>query len=206
MRTLGILAGIAVVAAIVGCSEPAPEQPAQLAQSTQMDWYQGLAPLCGQTFVGTVVANEPAGADPAWESSPVLLHWRACEDRGMVLQFARGDDRSLSVLLGLHPSGLYLRHVVHGEDGQPADVTNFGGQGRVLPSGSAVEFALDQPGRDLFASHGQGDRADAVWTLERQAQVFIYDGRWSGGRLRVEFDLSNPVEAPPGSWFEQPIR
>lgn len=205
MRTVGTLAGI-VVAALAGCSQAPPAQPAQTVQGTQMEWYQGLAEFCGQTFAGTVVANEPAGADPAWQASPVLLHWRACESGGKVLQFARGDDRSLSVLLGLHPGGLYLRHIVHGEDGQPDELSNFGGQGRMLPGGSGVEFALDDAGRDLFASHGHGDRADAVWTLERQAQVFAYEGRWNDGRLRVEFDLSDPVEAPPASWFEQPIR
>lgn len=198
---------LVLVGLLVACSSPQNGIDRPRFESVGQ-WYDALAQHCGQAFEGRVVTASSAAEAEVWRQASPRLFFRSCEQVGMVLPIARGEDRSLTLLLGRVDAegSLRLRHVLHGPDGEPAELTGYGGVGRYQAADAAVEFPLDDALKELYLGQGMNDLADSTWVLRQEADLLVYEQRSGTGRLYVEFDLSRPVETPEASWMEQPIR
>ena len=206
MSRAPLLVALCLVVGVVGACSGSRQAGSGTEPPAPREWFGSLTPLCGKAYPGRVRQHRPREFDPAWQESPLVLFLRSCQADGMVMQVARGTNRSLSLLLAPHDDALYLRHVVHGSDGRPADLTGYGGMGRSVSADGAIEFKPDEHTQGLFAGYDLEQRLTAVWTLRLHDGVLTYEDRWQGGLVRIEFDLSDPVPAPEASWFEQPIR
>lgn len=164
-----------------------------------------IARHCGQAFAGRVVANEPKPSTPdAFEGKPLIMHVRGCDEprKQLRIPFHVGDDRSRTWVLTRTPQGLQLKHDHRHEDGSPDATTMYGGN--TVDAGTATRqaFPVDVESIAMFQREGLTASVTNTWAMEIvPAQRFVYELSRPNGRLfRVEFDLTQPVPAPPAPW------
>ena len=163
-------------------------------------FFDGLKPLCGKTFEGKIVADQPPpAADDPFVGKRLLMHVRDCEAREVRIPFTVGEDRSRTWIISRTESGLRLKHDHRHADGTPDDLTMYGGE--TLSSGTArrQSFPSDAETVALFTKQDRLISVPNVWSLElNDTRTFVYELRRPSGRLfRVEFDLTRPVAQAP---------
>jgi len=109
-------------------------------------------------------------------------------------------------------AGLRLKHDHRHQDGTSDAVTMYGGDTADAGIARAQEFPVDEESIALFKAEGLDVSVTNVWRVEIDAQAtenaqFAYQLKRTieGGapqprNFRVEFDLTQPVEAPPPPW------
>ena len=192
----------AVGIALAACGEP--PQPGELPASVpQSAFMERIAGHCGQAFAGRVVANEPPpeGAD-SFEDQALIMHVRECTEEEILIPFHVGENRSRTWVLTDTDAGLRLKHDHRHEDGSDEDVTMYGGDTTSPGSAMRQEFPVDQYSIDMFIREGLDVSTTNIWAMEIEpGERFLYELARPGGRLfQVEFDLSEPVAAPPAPW------
>ncbi|MFC6632994.1 hypothetical protein [Microbulbifer taiwanensis] len=194
---LGILA--AVAATLGGCGPKAGTQaPADAFLSS-------IADYCGKAFAGRITVNEPKTAQPdPFEGKTLVMHVRGCEQptRELRIPFHVGEDRSRTWILTRTDTGLRLKHDHRHEDGSEDTLTMYGGDSRAPGSAGRQAFPTDAETKALFAREGLDASIDNTWIMEIvPGERFSYQlTRPSGRNFRVDFDLSEPVAAPPAPW------
>ena len=126
------------------------------------------------------------------------MHVRECSDAEIRIPFHVGDDRSRTWVITRTPDGLRLKHDHRLADGSEDEVTQYGGDTRDTGTVEWQEFAADSHTAQLIPA-----AVTNVWTVEVvPGQLFAYALRREGTdrRFRVEFDLTQPVPAPPAPW------
>ncbi len=178
-----------------GCATLSARQPADAFMAR-------LQSLCGQAFEGRVVTSDPADAD--MRSQRLVMHVRDCSATEMRIPFHVGDDRSRTWVISRTAQGLRLKHDHRHQDGSPDELTMYGGDSVGPGTASRQEFPVDAESIALFTRTNRTVSNTNVWAVEAGASVFAYELRRPpipGGRfLRVEFDLTRPVAAPPPPW------
>ncbi len=191
---LRVLVSIIALTVVGACSK---EEAAQGSAADPQDgFWASLQSLCGEAFAGTVVESVPP--DPSFEGQQLVMHVRQCEEDVVRVPFHVGDDRSRTWVISRTPNGLRLKHDHRHEDGTEDEVTQYGGDTAGPGSAERQEFSADAHTATLVPS-----AANNVWTLEiRPGEMFVYALRREGAerRFRVEFDLSQPIPAPPPPW------
>lgn len=175
---------------IAGCSSEASVNDPQEA------FWSRLQDLCGQAYAGSMTAGNDS--DSSFASQSMVMHVRECGDETIKIPFHVGEDRSRTWVLSQTPDGLRLKHDHRHEDGSEDDVTQYGGDTRDAGTASTQHFAADAFTADLLPA-----AASNVWTMEvHPDSIFAYALRREaeGRHFRVEFDLTQPVEAPPAPW------
>jgi ABC-type amino acid transport substrate-binding protein len=172
------------------------EGVAALPQAQETFWAQ-LQALCGQAFEGRLV-NAPPG--DAWhDAQRIVMHVRECSDREIRIPLHIDENRSRTWVVTRTATGLRLKHDHRLPSGEPDSAnTEYGGD-TVLP-GSVwrQEFPAD-----AYSVGVVPGRASQLWYLElRPGDSFAYGLRReaTGLRYHVEFDLGQPIEAPPRPW------
>lgn len=171
----------------------------------QWRFFAELGSLCGQAFEGRVVTSD--AADSAMAAQRLVMHVRDCAGDTVRIPFQVGSDRSRTWVIsrvyflgdnGPDRPALRLKHDHRHEDGSPETLTQYGGD--TLDRGTAVrqEFPADAFSRALFVRENIPQSAANVWAIEiHPGRIFAYELRRPGRHFRVEFDLSEPVPAPP---------
>lgn len=186
------LALTASLAAVLGLSAAACAT-AQEASNPQDAFLARLNALCGQTFEGRVVTDDPADAD--FRSNRLVMQVRDCAADEVGIPFAVGQDRSRRWIITRTEQGLRLKHdhrdeqgVIHGYHMYGGDTANEGTAGR-------QEFPVDQESIAQFIAGDAQVSTTNVWAVEvHPDNIFAYELRRPEGRfLRVEFDLTKPV-------------
>lgn len=184
---------IACVAALSACTQPARVPAMRTAQQT---FWDALQSMCGQAYTGQVV--EGNASDSTFRRSELRMHVRSCSPGEIRIPFHLGANRSRTWVITPTASGLRLKHDHRHEDGSEDAITQYGGDTRDEGSGTRQEFYADS----LTATLIPAARTN-VWTVEViPGDRFAYALRREGTdrRFRVEFDLRNPVPAPPPPW------
>ena len=198
LRLPALAALMVALAACDGC-----QAPSSMAEAPADAFMANLEALCGQAFAGTVIADTPAptGADP-FAGKPLVMHVRGCSDDEIRIPFHVGDDRSRTWVLTRTGSGLRLKHDHRHADGSEDAVTMYGGDTASAGSATRQEFPVDAESQAMFTREGMTVSNSNTWAMEIEpGEVFVYELARPGGRLfRVEFDLSEPVAAPPAPW------
>ncbi len=168
----------------------AAETPAQVV------FWQSLQALCGNAYAGRLAVG--GASDSSFSRSELVMHVRECSDAEIRIPFHVGDDRSRTWVITRTPDGLRLKHDHRHADGSEDEVTQYGGDTRDTGTVEWQEFAADAYTAELLPAS-----ATNVWTVEVvPGQLFAYALRRenSDRRFRVEFDLTQPVTAPPAPW------
>ena len=190
----------------------AAENAAQDVLTPADEFLMRLAEHCGQAFAGRVVTNDPASPEPdAFEGQDLVMHVRGCDDptRELQVPFHVGDNHSRTWLLTRTDDGLRLKHDHRLEDGSDDPTTMYGGDTVDAGTSQRQEFPVDQESIEMFnARDGLSVSTTNVWAMEIEpGQRFLYelsrpaDELNPDGRMfQVEFDHTQPVEAPPTPW------
>ena len=188
------LAGLAALL-VAGCTTTPPAAPADAFMAS-------IARLCGKAFAGKVVTSDPADADFA--SKPLVMHVRECRPGRIKIPFHVGDDRSRTWILSRSSTGIRLKHDHRHADGSSDVLTMYGGDSANAGTRSRQAFPVDAESIALFTREKRAVSNSNIWALEVHRDMFAYELRRPpipGGRfLRVEFDLTRPVPAPPPPW------
>lgn len=192
--------------ALAGCAldsrEDGSDSPAVSATDTtaempaQAVFWNALQTLCGNAYAGQLAVG--AASDSSFARSELVMHVRECSDAEIRIPFHVGDDRSRTWVITRTPEGLRLKHDHRHADGSEDAVTQYGGDTRDTGTVEWQEFAADEHTAQLIPA-----AVTNVWTVEVvPGQLFAYALRREGTdrRFRVEFDLTQPVPAPPAPW------
>jgi hypothetical protein len=203
-----VFATLAVTTAtLAGCggapaSEAATVEAASLEiMSQQADFWAALQALCGQAFAGTLAEGAPT--DTAFAGKAMVMHVRECAPEEIKIPFHVGEDHSRTWVLTQTETGLRLKHDHRLSDGSEDEVTQYGGDTRDTGSATKQEFYADAFTAELIPAASTN-----VWTVEVvPGERFSYALRREGTdrRFRVDFDLTEPVEAPPAPWGHEKL-
>lgn len=191
--------------ALSACGETGPQQEPEVSeqiprQQPYEHFFNAMQTLCGQAFTGERVVERPPN-DLLEGDEELIVHFRECTDQTIKAPFHIEQpaedswDRSRTWIYTLHEEGLELRHDHRLPDGSPdTDNTDYGGY--TSSPGSAE--------RQLFIyTERTGDEGEVLgWRIElvpgeRYSYGTMADGDWT---WRIDFDLTEPVEAPPAPW------
>lgn len=196
---------IALLILLPGCDRPAPSSAASsptAASAKPSDaFFAQLGALCGKAFAGRLVAFDERDRESF--GGPAVMHVRACSEQEIRIPFHVGDDRSRTWIVSRVDGGLRLKHDHRHRDGSEDDLTQYGGDSAAAGAGTAIRqsFPADAESKAMFLKGGLNASVDNVWSLEVEpGSRFAYELRRPDRHFRVEFDLSQPVEAPPPPW------
>ncbi len=181
------------VLAVAACSQP-ESAPAPEAAGPQDVWFANLGELCGQSFVGQVVTDDPADDD--FRNSRLLMHVRDCSDSEIRIPFWVGDDHSRTwVITRNDDGGLTLKHDHRDPDGTTHTLHWYGGDTANEGSETRQEFPVDQFSIDLFNANDAAVSTTNVWAVEvNPGETYVYELARENRLLRVAFDVTQPVE------------
>jgi len=190
MRTLPLC----LLALLAACSTIVPP-----GTGPQQLFMERLSALCGQAFEGRVVTTDAADREMA--TSRLVMHVRECGDGVIRIPFHVGDDRSRTWVISRTGAGLRLKHDHRHRDGSEDAVTQYGGDTAGPGFARRQEFPVDAHSRALFVRENLPASITNVWAMEIvPGRTFTYELRRPNRHLRVEFDLTRPVAAPPPPW------
>ncbi|QYJ01716.1 hypothetical protein KUV46_04790 [Thalassovita mediterranea] len=174
------------------------EAPAELGGDA---FLASLEPYCGNAYLGRVVSDDPQDAE--WASQAVIADFDYCTATAARIPLHVGEDHSRMWLLALGEDGrIALRHRHTHEDGTPDALTMYGGKASNVSDATRQEFPADQRTKDLFDAEEIPVSKTNVWAMEihPDQDMFAYELKRPERFFRVEFDLSQPVEAPADPW------
>jgi hypothetical protein len=161
-----------------------------------------LQGLCGKAFAGRVVSSDSADAD--MRSQRLVMHVRECSPGEVRIPFHVGENRSRTWVVTRTAGGLRLKHDHRHRAGSPDELTMYGGETVTPGTAGRQEFPVDAESIALFTRTNRAVSNTNVWSIEVSPTTFAYELRRPpvpGGRFfRVEFDLVQPVPAPPPPW------
>jgi hypothetical protein len=191
LRTTFLAAALG--ASLAACANtPAPASP-------QDAFFANLRALCGQSFAGRVVTTD--AADASFASQPLVMQVRECSGDVIRVPFHVGDNRSRTWVITRTRGGLRLKHDHRHEDGTEDTVTQYGGDTVNQGTAERQEFPADEFSKTLFTQNNIPQSVTNVWAVEvHPGRTFAYELRRPNRRFRVEFDLAQPVAAPPPPW------
>lgn len=169
------------------------------ATSPQDQFFDNLRTLCGQSFEGRVVTTDAADANFA--SERLVMQVRECSDDAIRVPFHVGENRSRTWVITRTDTGLRLKHDHRHEDGSEDVLTQYGGDSASAGTAERQEFPADEHSRTLFTQNNIPQSVANVWAVEvHPGRTFAYELRRQNRHFRVEFDLTQPVAAPPPPW------
>jgi len=204
MRKVLVQGGVLALAAfsISACSESnemaSPANIEQSASDPQALFWDAMAQQCGQAFAGERTVERP-GREMLEGDEELIVHFRECEDNVIKAPFHIGKadghwDRSRTWIYTRHEDRLELDHDHRESDGSHSEETGYGGF--TVEPGSAD--------RQLFIyTQRTGEQGEVLgWRIEivpgkRYTYGTMADGDWT---WRLDFDLTQPVAAPPTPW------
>lgn len=163
-------------------------------------FFDNIRQYCGQSFVGQVVEDNFKGVETFTENR-LVMHVRECSENELRIPFHIGNNHSRTWILTKTGSGITLKHDHRNPDGSDDDGTMYGGQTVDAGWANAQSFPADQYSKEDFIRR---QIPQSIWNTWH---MYIYPGEFfsyrltrEGRELRVDFDLSTPVETPPTPW------
>lgn len=172
-------------------------------KSDQDRFFESVSKLCGQAFAGKMVTDHPLDAD--LKGRAMIMHVRSCTAETIKIPLHVEDDRSRTWVLtrktGAAEAGIELKHDHRHADGSEDEVTQYGGRTRTPGIGTRQEFPADAFSKALFERTGRPNSSLNTWGMEiKSGKRFIYEVTRPNRHVRFEFDLSQPISAPPPPW------
>lgn len=156
-----------------------------------------LGELCGQSFSGAVVSQDPQDVD--WRAETLIVGPIKCDLAGQIeMPLAVGLDKSRTWFLTETGDRLELRHQHLLEDGSLDPVTYYGGFSKAGPILTGQTWRAEFPADDItvkvFMENGLDVSVTNIWALEiTPNQTLKYELKRENRDFRAVFDLSNPL-------------
>ena len=199
MLKRSLLLSLPAAVLIAGCNG-APDRDV----SPQSEWWSNLKTLCGQAFAGEMVKYDEE-ADQGWLNVPVIMHVRECSETEIRIPLHVGDDRSRTWVLTRMEDGIQLKHDHRYPDGSAEALHMYGGKTDEDGTANRQEFPVGEFSQALFHDEGIPDSAENTWYMEvHPGERFTYGLTRFNREFQADFDLNNPVDAPPPPWVVQP--
>lgn len=155
--------------------------------------------LCGQSFSGEVISEDPQ--DDEWRVQTLTVHVRDCSETEIKMPLHVGENRSRTWIVTRTDDGLRLKHDHRHEDGHPDAVTMYGGDTDEAGSATKQSFPVDQESIDMFNREGLEASVTNIWSLKIEPGASLtYQLAREGRDFRAKFDLTQPVPTPPPAW------
>jgi hypothetical protein len=163
-------------------------------------FWNNLSELCGKAFAGEMTGfSRPS--DEGWLDREVVMHVRECSDEEIRIPLHVGDNRSRTWIVTRTDDGFRLKHDHRYDDGSEEAVTWYGGQTTDTGRGWRQTFPVDDYSKAIFLANGLEFSINNLWSMEvHPGEKFAYELVRPGRVFRAEFDLTDPVEAPPAPW------
>jgi hypothetical protein len=162
-------------------------------------FWNNLSKHCGKAFAGGLT-KEPPGDEMLTGTELLIAHFRECGDDTLRIPFhieieeTNDWDRSRTWLFIRHDDRLEIRHDHRKRDGSEDENNWYGGYTEEPGSESYQEFIyhgrVDPEGKRL------GWRIE-IYPDERYTYGTIRGDDWT---WRVDFDLTEAIDAPPAPW------
>lgn len=171
-------------------SERSPEQPHDmLISEAQQSFFNNLSSLCGKSFAGKQIYRSHHAS--GWAHLDMVMHVEVCERDQILIPFHVGEDQSRTWMFLVEDGLLRLRHDHRYPDGTPEEESLYGGYADDRGTAFVQHFPADQYTAGLIDGGGGN-----IWTIriDEGFTTFTYRlERDDEKRLRVDFDLSNPL-------------
>jgi hypothetical protein len=205
-----VLAALTAAFVLAGC-EPAPEAAdgemaaaEAAAGDPQQVWWERMQELCGQAFAGQMVRYDEA-MDQGWLNRDVIMHVRECTDDEIRIPLHVGENRSRTWVLTRLDGAIRLKHDHRYPDGTEEVSSQYGGTTVAAGTAERQEFPAGEYSRALFERTDHPDGVHNVWIMEiHPGERFVYNLTRPNRDFAAEFDLTNPVDAPPPPWVVEP--
>ncbi len=166
------------------------EAPAGLLISeAQQSFFENLASLCGQSFAGQQIYRSHHAS--GWAHLDMVMHVALCEDDRIHIPFHVGSDQSRTWMFLVEDGRLRFRHDHRYPDGTPEEESLYGGYADISGTAFVQHFPADEYTAQLIEGGGGN-----IWTvmIDEAFTTFTYRLERDGEkRLRVDFDLTNPL-------------
>lgn len=178
--------------------EYAPEAAAEETRlaSEQITFWNRLQEHCGNAYSGVLADATPFYQ--TFDADRIVIHIRDCSETLTHISLHIDDNHSRNLLLTKVPGTLRLKHDHRNQDGTEEEITQYGGDAPSPGLESRQIFMADEHTADILPN-----RFDNFWFLDMMDEnTLAYGVHWPkhGNSIRMEFDISNPVEAPPAPW------
>lgn len=166
--------------------------PAGGTDAAQDAFFANLTELCGQTFEGKVVTDDPVDAD--FRRQRLVMHVRDCSADEIRIPFHVGEDHSRTWVITRTPEGLRLKHDHRDPDGTTHTLHWYGGDTATAGTATRQEFPVDAFSIALFNANNAQVSTTNVWAVEvNPGETYVYELARENRLLRVAFDLTTPV-------------
>jgi hypothetical protein len=175
---------------------PAAASPGVLAPEQAAFW-ASLQRFCGHAYRGRL-SDATAYYRARLEGQALLAHFRDCGEDRMHIALHVDDNRSRNWILTRVGGTIRLKHDHRHADGTEEEITQYGGDAPVPGLPHRQIFPADAHTARILPQ-----RADNFWFLDLvDGSTLHYGVHWPtvGHSVRMEFDLSTPVAAPPAPW------
>lgn len=165
------------------------QHPGHLISETHQAFFNNLASLCGKSFAGEQIYRSHHAS--GWADLDMVMHVTVCEPDQILIPFHVGEDQSRTWMFLAENGRLRFRHDHRYPDGTPEEENLYGGYADMSGDPFVQHFPADAYTANLIDGGGGN-----VWTvkIDEDFTTFTYRLERDGEkRLRVDFDLSNPL-------------
>lgn len=175
---------------------------------TASDFLKALSPLCGKTYIGAVVSDDPQDED--WRQEVLTLGPIECSEGDVIaMPLAVGADTSRTWFLKPAGDKIEFRHQHLLKNGDVDPVSDYGGYSNEFSKTTAethiddkltqqktlwfIDFPADEKTIAIFNKNGLEVSTTNVWSFEYNEGVQLsYELNRQGRHFRAEFDLAPP--------------
>lgn len=182
-----------------------PATDAEAATTGAQDaWWERMQELCGNAYAGEMARYDPE-MDTGWLDREVIMHVRECSPDEIRIPLHVGENRSRTWVLTRTPEGIRLKHDHRYPDGSEEESSQYGGHTVDEGTASRQVFPAGEFSRALFERTDHPDGVNNVWAMEvHPGERFSYSLTRPNRDFGADFDLSQPVDAPPPPWVVEP--
>jgi hypothetical protein len=182
---------------LAACSNPSQEGASDETIATSSAFMAALSSLCGNSYKGKVVSDDPQDAD--WRAVDLIVGPVGCADDGTVkMPLAVGEDTSRTWFLYPKDDAIEFRHQHLLKDGSVDPVSDYGGYAANLKKDESVwsvDFPADPKTVEIFKATGLDVSITNVWSMMyRPNAQFVYELNRENRHFRAEFDLGATYE------------
>ncbi len=164
------------------------------APNASTQFIQNLAEHCGKAYKGSIVSS-PIPAD--FDNKELIMYVSACDKREVKIAFFVGDDLSRTWVFTLKGDRIELKHDHRQTNGEPDEITMYGGTTTNTGTAHIQYFPADQ---ETTASIPAA--AANLWWVTIDNKEYSYNLQRAGAKtsFNVVFDLTKPLVTDKRAW------
>lgn len=188
--TLGIIFSALVF--FGACTDQKQELPPH-----QIEFWNTLQQHCGNAYAGSLGDATPYYSGVA-HAEAFTLHFFNCTDSLTHIALHVDENRSRNLMLTITGHTLRLKHDHRYPNGIEEEISQYGGEAPGTGLSHRQIFWADG-----FTARILPQRYDNFWFLDiMDKETLAYGVHWpkEGHSIRLEFDITSPIAAPPSPW------